>query len=181
MSPPSPYELKTRWLEGFEHMNGKGAEMNRDWLNAEEAVRSAFDHRWRGIPYSKWPILITDFNPMNLRVFEVIPNDWSNPLTWTVTIRAMFDRELAEIERLLATFPSELRVGVGATVTKYLDRDVHIRGFIKRPRLEGNEFADDWKVTTDICEIKARHGAIASSYLGDYDQFIAERDRKKTK
>jgi hypothetical protein len=148
--------------------------MARDWLDNEEAVRTAFDRRWRGLPYSKLPILITDFNPMSLRIFEVIPDDWSNPLTWTVNVRLMSDRELAEIESLIATFPPELRVGVGATVTKHLDHDVHIRGFVRRPKLDGNEVVYDWKISIDIDEIKTRYGARSSSDIGDFDRFLQD-------
>lgn len=47
------------------------------WLTPKEAIRSAFEHRWRGTK-SQAPILLTNFDVKNLRVVEVVPGDWNN-------------------------------------------------------------------------------------------------------
>jgi hypothetical protein len=150
--------------------------MTCEWLTKEEAMRAAFDRRWRGLPHSKLPILVTDFDAKHLRVIEVIPGEWDDPRTWIAIDREMTEREFIEINSFIQQLPNGIGA-VGSCITKHLDHDVHVRGYVKRPKREGSEVAYDWILSIDIEKIKTRYGAKSSKDIGDYDRFLKDHSK----
>lgn len=123
------------------------------WLTHEEAIRSAFEYRWRGSK-STDPILITDFDINHLRVVEVLPGAWDDVATWRTTERPMKDEEFAAINAHI----NETRgaMALGLEVMQEQGRPVRVRGYIKRPGWNSFGFSEEqgWKATVDIDDVR---------------------------
>ena len=100
------------------------------WLTHEEAIRSAFEYRWRGTK-SHEPILLTDFDIKDLRVVEVLSGVWEDVATWRVCDRPMADSEFAAINAYI--HHSRGTMAVGKEVMQEQGRPVRVRGYIMRP------------------------------------------------
>lgn len=117
------------------------------WLTPEEAIRSAFEYRWRGIK-SEDPILLTDFDIHNLRVIEVLLGAWNDATTWTADERPMTDAEFAAINSYIRETRGHM--ALGKEIMQEQGRPVRVRGYIKRHYHEG----PGWNATIDLDEVR---------------------------
>jgi hypothetical protein len=117
------------------------------WLTHEEAIRSAFEYRWRGSK-SKEAILLTDFDVNNLRVVEVTSGDWNNMATCRASERPMTDAEFASINSYI--HDTQGSMALGREVMQEQGRPVRVRGYIKRDYQEGR----GWNATVDLDEVR---------------------------
>jgi hypothetical protein len=115
-----------------------------NWLTPEEAIRSAFEYRWRGTEGPD-PILITDFQWGNARVFEVLPGDWNDVTTWSASERPMSPTDWAEITAYIASTGEKM--ALGEEVMQEQGHPVRVRGYIKR---QGH----GWNATLDLDEVR---------------------------
>lgn len=125
------------------------------WLTHEEAIRSAFEYRWRGTK-SQDPILLTDFDMNDLRVIEVRPGAWDDVTAWSARERPMTDTEFSEINAYIRRMPEMM--GLGTEVMQEQGRPVRIRGYIKRPYKDG----PFWNATIDIDRVLKQIDAYVS-------------------
>ena len=128
------------------------------WLTPEEAIRSAFEYRWRGNK-STDPILLTDFDINNLRVIVVSPGVWNDVATWRANERKMLDAEFAAINAHISG--SKGMMALGEEVMQEQGRPVRVRGYINRPgwRSAGHHEDGGWKATVDIDEVRRKINA----------------------
>lgn len=122
------------------------------WLTHEEAIRSAFEYRWRGTK-SQDPILLTDFDVNNLRVVEVSPHEWNNVATWAASDRAMTDAEFAAINAYI--HDTQGIMALGKEVMQEQGQQVRVRGYIKRDFQEGR----GWNATVDLDDVRRQINA----------------------
>lgn len=125
------------------------------WLTHEEAIRSAFEYRWRGTK-SQEPILLTDFDINNLRVFEVLPGAWNDVTTWQAAERPMTDSEFAAINAHIRH--TRGMMALGEEVMQEQGQPVRVRGYIKRPGWNSFGFSEEegWKATVDIDGVRKK-------------------------
>lgn len=121
------------------------------WLTHEEAIRSAFEYRWRGTK-SEEPILLTDLDINNLRVVEALPGAWNDMATWRANERPMTDAEFAAINAHIRH--SRGMMAVGEEVMQEQGRPVRVRGYIKRPGWSNYNEESGWKATVDIDDVR---------------------------
>lgn len=126
-----------------------------NWLTREEAIRSAFEYRWRGTK-SQESILLTDFDIKNLRVVEVFPGDWNDVSTWRSRERPMADAEFAAINAYINHTRGAM--ALGHEVMEEQGWPVRVRGYIKRLGWVSCGHHEDagWKATVDIDEVRRR-------------------------
>jgi hypothetical protein len=117
-----------------------------------EAIRSAFEYRWRGTKSTE-PILLTDFDVSNLRIVEVIPSDWNNVETWSASERPMTDAEFAAINTYI--HDTHGFMALGKEVMQEQGHPVTVRGYIKRSYQEGR----GWNATLDIDAVRRQINA----------------------
>lgn len=117
------------------------------WLTDEEAIRTAFEYRWRG-NRSTEPILLTDFNIHNLRVVEVLPGAWDDVTTWRARERPMTDTEFSAINDYIGQ--TRGLIVPGNEVMQEQGNPVRVRGYIKRTDGRG------WNATVDIDKVRKR-------------------------
>lgn len=121
------------------------------WLTHEEAIRSAFEYRWRGSK-SKEPILLTDFNVNNLRVVEVLPGSWDDAATWRASERSMTDAEFAAINSYIRETRGNM--ALREEVMREQGRPVRVRGYIRRPGWSNYGERPGWKATVDLDSVR---------------------------
>lgn len=119
------------------------------WLTHEEAIRSAFEYRWRGAKFQE-PILLTDFDISNLRVVEVWPFAWNDVTTWYALERSMGDAEFAAINAYINDTRGVM--ALGKEVMQEQGRPVKVRGYIKRNYQEGR----GWNATIDLDDVRSQ-------------------------
>jgi hypothetical protein len=130
------------------------------WLTHKEAIRSAYEYRWRGTEQTE-PILLTDFDVSNLRVVEVTPGDWNSIDTWTANERSMTDAEFADINayindtRGFMALDTRGFMALGKEVMQEQSRPVRVRGYIKRSYNEGR----GWNATVDLDAVRKQINA----------------------
>lgn len=117
------------------------------WLTQEEAIRSAFEYRWRGSKTTE-PILLTDFDINNLRVVEILPGEWNDATTWRANERGMVDAEFAAINAYINHTRGTM--ALGQEVMREQGRPVLVRGYIKRPGRSNYNEESGWKATINI-------------------------------
>lgn len=125
------------------------------WLTREEAIRSAFEYRWRGSKSTE-PILITDFDIKNLRVVEVLPGAWNNAATWSAKERPMTDPEFAAINSYIKQTRGIM--ALGREVMQEQGQPVRVRGYIKRRYHED----PGWTATVDLDAVRRQIDADVS-------------------
>lgn len=128
-----------------------------NWLTHEEAIRSAFEYRWRGNK-STDPILLTDFDIKNLRVVEVRPGAWNDVTTWNVSERRMTDAEFTAINAHIKQ--SRGMMAVGEEVMQEQGQPVRVRGYINRPGWSVHQEDRGWKATIDIDAVRKQIAVI---------------------
>jgi len=84
--------------------------MSESWLTPEEAIRTAYDYRFRG-ERSSAPVLLTDFDIKKLRVVEVHPGEWDDAATWHTAERPMTDAEFSALNAYLRNMRGKVAVG----------------------------------------------------------------------
>jgi hypothetical protein len=134
-----------------------------NWLTPEEAIRSAFEYRWRGSK-SKEPILLTDFDVNNLRVLQVSPGDWDDVATWHVLERPMTDAEFSAINSYIRD--SRGTMAVGEEVMQEQGHPVRVRGYIKRHYQESH----GWNATLDLDEVRRELNSVSYNADGSFDE-----------
>lgn len=124
------------------------------WLTHEEAIRSAFEYRWRG-EKSREPILLTDFDANNLRVVEVLPGAWNEVATWRASERPMTDTEFAAINAYI--HHTRGMMALGQEVMQEQGRPVRVRGYIRRVGLVTTGYdVNGWNATINIDEVRGQ-------------------------
>lgn len=128
-------------------------------MNEQTALGGAFKYRHWG-RWSSLPILVTDFDIKNLRIFEVRmgddPTAFDDVSRWSIAKRPMTDEEFAEVNAHASVrhpgsqfdWPNVL----GKVMFRHKGEPVRINGYIKRPGVNRNR----WVNSCDIDEIKAR-------------------------
>jgi hypothetical protein len=120
----------------------------------ESILGKVFKYRWRGARQNTAPILYTDFDASNLRMFEVMPpaalERWDDLSAWSITERGMSGDEFREV----AEFAEGKRMPpLGSVCFSVEGGPVHVVGYIKRP------FRDEWVLSTDLDEVNERAAA----------------------
>lgn len=119
------------------------------WLTLEEAIRSAFEYRWRGNKSAE-PILLTDFDTSNLRVVEVLPGEWNSVATWRAIERPMTDTEFADINAYIRDTRGVM--ALSNEVIQEQDKPVCVRGYIRRSGW--TEGGSGWNATVDLDKVR---------------------------
>jgi hypothetical protein len=118
-------------------------------ISNEQIMATVFTHRNRGEQQNHTPVLFTDFDEKNLRVFEVMPpadtKNWNSQAAWSISERKMTDEEFSEIKAKSGFRP------VGTEVSNPAGGSVRVNGFVKRYPL-------GWTVSVDTEEAKETKG-----------------------
>lgn len=141
-------------------------------MDTQLVLLSVFTYRHRGAVQNSEPILFTDFDIYNLRMFEIMPppgdqaspnydlmiggeyfGDWNDLSKWSIHERPITEDEFREINEGIMDYTNGAMSPLGYQLGEY-----KVQGYIRRPRIIADEIIRRWTSSLNIVEVTLAKG-----------------------